>query len=157
MTTTPPTGPIYQALFAKLESVSFAPALGASVLTTWGDVSRRVKHFRNVPRENQPAAYQAEHKEVWQPKHTIALPHRRILQVMWIVYYRTDGGLVGAVIKDQIVDAITQALAPDRTEANLLTLGGLVTYCRIEGDIWCETGDLDDQAMLTVPIVIMAP
>lgn len=154
--TVPSLLPIYEALFQKLQSVSFPP-LGVSSLTSWGDVSRRVKHFNDVPREIQPAAYQAEHIQKWQPGKTIALPQRRIVPANWIIYFRTDGGQVGADIQQALMDAINVALAPDDTESNKLTLGRLVEYCRVEGDAWFEPGDLDDQGMMVVPISMVVP
>jgi hypothetical protein len=155
--TVPSLEPVYEALFALLQGVSFAAPVGASSLTTWADASRRVKHFSEVAKELQPACYQAEHKQVWQPKRSIALPQRRIISANWIAYFRTDENQIGAQIQQLLIDGINVTLAPDSQPNDTLTLGGLVEWCRIEGDVWCEPGDLDDQGMLVVPISMMVP
>jgi hypothetical protein len=38
-----------------------------------------------------------------------------------------------------------------------LTLGGLVNYCRIEGDIETDEGLLGEQAVAIIPVSILVP
>lgn len=158
MALTPPSlEPVFEALFALLQDVTFVP-LGVSGLTGWGDSSRRVKHFNDVEKELQPAAYQAEHRTGWQPRDRLGAPARRLVTVNWIIYFRTDGGQIGSQIASStIMPAINAVLVPDDLERNVLTLGGLAYYTRIEGDEWLESGDLDDQAMLVVPLSLLIP
>jgi hypothetical protein len=152
---------MYEALFAQLKSVRFAMPIGASSLLTWGDSSRRVKHFTQVTSDLQPAAYQAEYLTTYQPAKTPSqpsnkLPQRRIVSVTWIVYFRTDFNQIGAVITQQILDAVMEALEPDTAE-NVLTLGGLCEWVRPEGKMQVDTGDLDDQGQILLPLSIMVP
>jgi hypothetical protein len=109
----------------------------------------------------QPAAYQAEYKTLWQPAKTpssptVGLPTRRIVATTWIIYFRADFGQVGARITQQILDAVYPVLEPD-SQNNVLTLGGLCEWCRIEGTISVDPGDLDDQGQILIPLSLMVP
>jgi hypothetical protein len=153
--------PIFEALYVQLKAVRFTTPIGASALLTWGDSSRRVKPFSAVTADLQPAAYQAEYQTVWQPAKTasaptVGLPSRRIISVTWVVYFRSDFNQIGAKITQQIMDAIYPVLAPD-TANDVFTIGGLAQWCRIEGTVTVDPGDLDDQGQILVPISIMAP
>ena len=153
--------PVFEALFLQLRAVRFTTPIGVSSLLTWGDSSRRVKTFSQVVPDLQPAAYQAEYTTHWQPAKTpsspsLGLPARRIVAVTWIVYFRADFNQVGARITQQILDAIYPVLAPD-TEHNVFTLGGLCEWCRIEGIIKVDPGDLDDQGQILIPLSLMVP
>ena len=65
-------------------------------------------------------------------------------------------GAVATRVSARPLDALEEALAPppgfDRQ-----TLGGLVHYCRIEGRVVKDPGDLDGQGLALVPIKILAP
>lgn len=57
----------------------------------------------------------------------------------------------------ELYESIEGAFAPDDLSQNVLTLGGLVSHCWIEGDVFYVTGETDPQGqgMLTVPVKIM--
>jgi|SRR6516164_3236448 hypothetical protein len=153
--------PIFEALFVQLRAVRFTIPIGARSLLTWGDSARRVKPFSQVVPDLQPAAYQAEYITVWQPAKTPSapsrgMPARRILHTTWIIYFRTDFNQIGAKITQQIMDAVYPVLAPD-TQDDVFTLGGLVEWCRIEGSVKVDTGDLDDQGQILIPLMLMVP
>jgi len=109
-----------------------------------------------VPAASQPALFQAEHGESY-GEPAKGLPPKRVLDVELYLYARADGGQLGGAILNRLIEAIEAALAPDDLSGNVTTLGGLVTYCRIEGRVLKEPGDLDDQALAMVPIKILIP
>lgn len=130
---------IYAALFAKLA--------GSASYTT---ASRRLRHWNDVPTEQQPALFMAQRNEV--AKTVRGLPTEWTLTVDVYVYARTDGGLDPGPIINPLVDAIEAALAP--TIEQVQTLGGLVHWCRIEGAIETDEGTLGDQLVAIIPVSI---
>ena len=48
-------------------------------------------------------------------------------------------------------------LVPDNFSTNSNTLNGLVYWCRIEGKVFKDPGDLDSQTLLIVPIIVEMP
>lgn len=132
---------IYAALFAKL-------ATAASFVTT----SRRLKHWNDVPIEQQPALFQAQRNEVAVTTH--GQPTKWTLNLDVYVYVRTDGEQTPAPLLNPLLDAIEAALAPNAVET-VLSLGGLVHHCRIEGAIETDEGTLGDQAVAIIPVTIL--
>lgn len=132
--------PIYAALYAKLQ--------GAASFTT---TSRRLRHWNDVPAEQQPAMFMAQRNEVAATQR--GLPTEWTLNVDVYVYARTDGGADPGPIINPLLDAIEAALAPNAVES-AQTLGGLVHWCRIEGAIETDEGTLGDQAVAIIPITI---
>lgn len=155
-----------EAIFAKLfERVS---------LVTWtraGDLvenshsfitkSRRVKLFAEVPGDQQPACFQAEHGSV--EAQTTNLPYKTVLEANWIIYQcvgRDPAGL-GAVENNLILGGVRRSLAPLPSDQGFMdnrnTLGGLVHHCFIQGRLFKDPGDLDAQGMMVVPIRLLVP
>jgi len=144
---------IYQAVFE----------LGAAA--SWGDpvqqfavASRRLKLWGDTPA--QPAFYQAEHGESL--TQTSNLPYKRIFKVNWVVYQNTglNPDVSPTVENNNILDALENVLAPkplDRGYPQRNTLGGLVYHCFIDGPILKVPGDIDDQAMMVIPITMLVP
>lgn len=120
-------------------------------------ISRRLRVFDDVSSDEQPAAFVVEHDETYeQPSR--GLPPKRIMNLSVFCYARAEiGGIVGGTIVNAIVQAIEQALLPDDQQAQVCTLGGLVHWCRIEGRVFKDPGDLDAQAMVIVPVRVMLP
>lgn len=123
-------------------------------------MSRRVKLFADVPAGQQPACYQAEHEEI--SAQTSNLPYKRKFMVKWIVYQRTGSNksIAGAIENNKILDAVQDALTPkpgDDGYPNRQTLGGLVYHCFVDGSIFKDPGDLDDQGMMVIPITMLVP
>jgi hypothetical protein len=59
-------------------------------------------------------------------------------------------------LQNDLLDAVEEALAPEPGEA-VLTLGGLVARCWIDGDIETDEGLLGEQAVAIVPVSILIP
>ena len=132
---------IFAALFAKL---------GASA----GYVvkSRRLKHWNDVPKIDQPALFMAQGTQTAQTVR--GYPTIWTLNVDVYIYVRTDGGADPGPLLNPLLDALEAALAPNAAE-NTQTLGGLCEWCRIEGAIETDEGTLGEQAVAIVPISIL--
>ena len=137
---------VFNALFVLARTVSWGGQ-------TFGYASRRVKLFSDLPA--LPALCQAEHDEVH--VQTAGLEPKRTLGAAWMIHHATaDPDAVPASVNNAILDAVETALAPDSADG-CCTLGGLVAHCWIEGEVFKDPGDLDGQALLIVPIKILAP
>lgn len=135
--------PIYAALFARLQAV---PGLVT--------VSRRLKHWHDVPPADQPSLYQSQQGE--STTTTSGQPTIWRLSVDLYLYARApDGDTSSAPILNPLLDAIENALKPDNPVTNTCTLGGLVQYARISGRIETDEGSLGDQAVAIIPIEIL--
>lgn len=101
-------------------------------------------------------------------------PSKRTLHRTIVVYaWRPGGGTptgpdasIGVSSLTPLVEAIENAIDPlvhnlsgMDMAAGASTLGGLVTYCWIEGDVLYIPGDIDPSglAMATVPVKILVP
>lgn len=145
---------VLNALLAKIAAMNFATAVSGQ--TTWIKTSRRLELWGEVPSDQQPAAYLVERPEDddWPRLGTV----RRKLNVYLVAYARTDDRAVrGGTYLNTIVAALETALQPDDPSRNACTLGRLVYWCRIEGKILKEAGDIDNQAKLMVPITMELP
>lgn len=151
---------IFTALFALTNGVTWVPGEG---LDPVGFIqrTRRIKLFSDVPTEMQPWLGQAEHGENF--VQVTKLPYKRTYQASWIVYHAT--GLipddVPTITNNLILDALQAAIAPKPSDPGFLddrnTLSGLVHHCYIEGEVFKDPGDIDNQAMIVVPIRILVP
>lgn len=113
-------------------------------------LTRRLKHFADVGKEQQPCVFMYQRAEHVVPD----LPGVQTawtLDVMLYVYVLHPGAAAGPVL-NPILDAIEQCFNPDNADTGSCTLGGLVTHATIEGDILIYEGDLDDQEIATVPV-----
>lgn len=140
---------IFNALFALTASL------------TWGSPSqslaysaRRVKLWDDLPA--QPALCQAEHDE--DIAEVTGLPSKTILSASWLIYHNLgkDPAATPASESNLILDAV-QALFPSGDPDQVQTLGGLVHHCFISGKVFKDSGDLDGQALIIVPIKILVP
>jgi hypothetical protein len=137
--------PIYAALWALLEAAY-----------PWETSSRLLKHWSDIDSRHQPAMFMAQvgeqastltnNKTIWR------------LSVNVYVYannYDNSGTLPSQQL-NLLLDAITKAIEPDYPDVQWRqTLGGLVEYARIEGEIKTDEGVLGDQAVAIIPIQIL--
>lgn len=144
---------IFQALFALASTVTWGSA------QSFAYTSRRVKLWDDLPA--QPALCQAEHEE--SSTQATRLPYLRTFKAAWLIYHTTgkDKGSAPTIVNNQILDGIQAVLAPSPSDPGWpderLTLGGLVHHCFIDGTIFKDPGDLDDQALMVVPITLLVP
>lgn len=153
---------VFTALWALTENVEWnvAPDSDPPIMRTFVTRGRRVKLFNEVSAENQPAIYQAEHAE--QIAQKTNLPYRRIFEAKWIIYQKTgaDKTVDGVIENNRILDALQakmQPLVADPGYPQRNTLGGLVWHTFWEGVIFKDPGDIDDQAMMVIPLKVLVP
>lgn len=122
----------------------------------WATTSRRLKEWTQVPPADQPALFlQETFQEV--AENNLALPEERWHAHVW-VYFRADGSpdpncppdtLVNIFI-DSVLKAIRNPRAGERQ-----TLGGLVYHCKVDGTIAFDSGVLDNQGVIVIPLTIL--
>lgn len=151
---------IFSALFSLVSTGEGGPGTVA-----WGAgqglayTSRRVRLWDDLP--TQPALCQAEHDETF--AQATRLPFRRTLSASWLIFHQAgaDPAAVPTQSSNALMDAIEVLFAPAPADPGFpdqrLTLGGLVHHCFINGKVFKEPGDLDGQALIIVPITILAP
>jgi hypothetical protein len=140
-----------------IAQATFSTPLGVNSVTTWATLSRRIV-VPPPPAINQPAAYLVAHDEddVIQGR---GVPVRRVVPYSLVCFCRAEIGDVGDTFLNVMMDAVETALLPTKGDLpfNVQTLGGLVYKCEIVGKIFRDPGDIDNQAMLIIPIVCMLP
>lgn len=149
---------IYSALFDLAASVSWDVGSGPETFKT---LTRRLVLFSEVPPAEQPWLGQADHNE--HQTQITGLPYRHTLEASWMIYHR-DGeqpGSVPAILSNRIISAVELALEPKVQDVGYFdrrnTLQGLVHHCFIDGTILKDPGDIDQQALIVVPIKILVP
>jgi hypothetical protein len=145
---------IMAALTTKLQGASFAmPVNGKTGFVT---VSRRLKLWADTPKSQRPALFITERHEQknWQSE---TLPGKTTLNVDLFAYIdASDMNVTPAISLNIMLDAIETALKPATGEGGRQTLGGLVSHCRIEGQVLKDPGDLDGDGLLWAPLKILA-
>ena len=143
---------VMQALWAKLTAATFSQPVNGH--TTWVLTSRRVKLFSEVAKEDRPCLFMAERNETpayRSENNTQVLT----MDVMLFVYTdASDPNYTPAIDMNVIMDALDAALSPG-PGVQRQTLGGLVSHCRVEGQVLKDPGDIDGDGLLMVPIKIM--
>jgi hypothetical protein len=105
----------------------------------------------------QPALFLRDTEEDLQYPGTILQIQTIKAEVFLYAKTGNDPTVVGSTILNNFMDSIQAALAPDDPSTNRFTLGGLVEWCRLEGRVDKEPGDLDGQAMAVAEILITVP
>lgn len=147
---------IYSALFALVSQGEGQPGkITGAGGETLQYTSRRVKLFGDLPA--QPALCQAEHGETY--AQATNLPYKRTFTASWLIYHAVgDPNAVPSTTTNNLLDALETAITPYPNNPGFRqTLGGLVHHCFINGKVFRESGDLDGQALLVVPISILVP
>ena len=138
--------PIYSALFALLAGIS---AVRFS--------SRRLQAFTTVSAADQPALFM-EQKSEQCVTHT-NMPSLWSLHVDILVYVNTGGNdpaVTPSMLLNPVLDAVMNALMPPIAIGEQ-TLGGLVSRCRLDGNVEIVEGVQGDQALAIVPVVVFTP
>lgn len=120
----------------------------------WVTSSRVLLHWSDVAPSQQPAMFMTQVGET-----AVVETHQPtvyMLNVRVYIYARgqTQDGEHPSKVLNQLLDAVTDAMRPSRA-AEVLTLGGLVHYARIEGAIETDEGFLGEQAVAIVPITML--
>ena len=140
---------IFNALFALTAGLTWG-----SPAQTLAYSARRVKLWDDLPA--QPALCQAEQDE--DMTQVTGLPSKTTYSASWLIYHNVgkDPAATPATETNLILDAV-QSLFPSGDPDQVQTLGGLVHHCFISGKVFKDSGDLDGQALIIVPIKILAP
>src|SRR6266446_8350592 len=136
---------IMSAVLGLVNGMTFATPINNR--TAWQLTSQRLRLWGDVPIDQQPAAFLVTHREMDEYRN-LGTVRRRLELGVWC-YSRTDDlSTVGGTDLDTMMAAFEVAFQPDRPSQNLLTLNGLVYWCRIEGRVFKDPGDIDNQAMM---------
>jgi hypothetical protein len=130
---------VFKALETILEAVPGVRTFGRR-LTPWAD----------VPPSEQPALFMLCANQTVTVEGR-GMPPKRSLPVTLYLYNQNED----AAQQNDLLDAIEVALEPKGE--GTLTLGGLVSHCRMEGEIETDGGLLDSQAVAIIPISILVP
>lgn len=115
--------------------------------------SRRLKHWGDVAPADQPALFMVQKSET--ATVVTGQPTRWSLKVDVYLYVRGSSDVAPATILNPLLDAVTAVLMPATSASGPQTLGGLVSYARIEGAIETDEGTLGDQTVAIIPIHLL--
>lgn len=132
---------IFAALFQQLAII---PGIATA--------SRRLRHWNDVPPDEQPALFLAQGDQIASSDH--GMPTIWTMQADVYIYCHSgsDPDSVPSTDVNALLDAVEAALKPDYTGYN--TLGGLVYDARISGQVETDEGLLGQQSIAVVPIKI---
>ena len=138
-----------ESVFAAL----FAVLRGAYA---WQTVSRRLQNAQDVPPEAFPAAFQLEGNQ--SAKYQGDVPAVGEWKASWLLYsYSDDPAVAPSTGLNAMIDAVLAALAPADGPVTRNTLGGLVEFAAVDGEIEIFEGVLDNRAIAVVPVRIVIP
>lgn len=125
--------------------------------TTWVTKEQRLRLWGDVPSAQQPYVALVTHNEI-ADKQGLGLT-KVTLNLGAYIYTRAPKGAIGQTDLDTIMTTFenTWNEAVDNFSTNEVTLGKLVYWCRIQGKVFKDPGDLDEQTLLVVPIVVEMP
>jgi hypothetical protein len=152
---------ILAALFALVSTAEFSTPI--MTRTTWQGKARKFVVPTQIPNDVQPFLAQSEGLPEEYERGGNRLPAIRTLSVRLFCWARvdsTDTAQLGSQYLTTMIEAVENALLPDTKgfgAPGLLTLGGLVQWCRIEGTILKFPGDVDNQALACIPVKILWP
>ena len=155
------------------EAVMTALLNVAATATDFKTVSRRVALMPGAPTPqvatppDQPALYLLESHEETRNSGRGTPAIRTWFVELWLwnkipvgdTLGVPDGTTPGATVINELIEAVEATLKPDSSETNELTLGGLVQWCRIEGQTVKVPGDInpDGQCFAAIPLKILVP
>jgi len=142
---------VLSALFAKFSSVVFSSSVRGH--TGFATVSRRLKHWSDVPKSERPAMFMVCHGETPTYRAENMPAYLKFSIKLFIYIDGSDKSSVPDTDISVILDAVDAALKPGPGEQRL-SLGGLVSHCRVDGDVLRDPGDMDDDGIIIVPISV---
>ena len=141
---------------AAREAIMTALFALVSAAGPFATASRRLQLWTELSAGETPAIFMAEREEQYDRKGE-GLPPVVTMNVDLYIYTKPglESGVTPSSVLNPLLDAIDAALAPSRVTGRL-TLGGIVTHCRIEGKVFKDPGDIDGEGMAIIPIKILA-
>lgn len=152
-----PRGAVIQSLSPLTLSLAPTVNAGAVPLTTgFLTTGRRLKPWTQVAA--QPALFLRSGDEDLAYNETAVFQSQTISAEIWI-YTKAgeDPDAVPETALNNLLDAVQAVFAPDDPHAGRFTLGGLVTWCRLEGKVEKEPGDSGGQAIAVADVQITVP
>ena len=135
---------VYAALFALLGTLP-----GMMV------VSRRLQNAQDMQPESFPAGFQLQGEQI--TKFSGNTPAIYTWKADWLLYTHNSSQTISPTTQlNALIDAATALLNPSPA-GNRQTLGGLVEYCAIDGNIQVFEGILGDRSIAILPISILLP
>lgn len=133
---------IYQALFDSLKEIGGL------------NVERRLRHWDDVPSEEQPYLGISQAKETADT--VTGLPTAWLWQLDLYLYTTTMSPDTPSTKLNTFLDAICAKINTVHpvTGKNVLGFPVDVQYCRVQGTIETDEGTLGDQAVAIIPVVI---
>lgn len=146
---------VYAALFALVSSPSMLVANGGPFVT----ISRRPRLWDYYSADQKPFLGQFEEKESYVYNQNQTTPGAITLEPEFFIY--TDVGNDDVTnpspIVNNCIDALETILQPSLAPGAVQDLGGLVTWCRIDGNPKKAPGYLDGQGFAIVQMKILVP
>lgn len=148
---------VLNGILASVQNMSFETLINGK--NTWSTTSRRLKLWGDVPADAQPAAYVVEHEEHDEYRN-LGVLRRRLSARVWCYARTDDPNTVGGSLINTMLESFETQFAmtsADNYSTGANTLGGLVYFCRMEGRVFKDPGDIDNQLLLIVPLVVEMP
>lgn len=128
---------------------------GVSCSVGFQTFGRRLIHWGKV--SEQPALFLREHDEELEYQNII-LQVQTIKAEMWIYSNAgRDPDIPPITGLNNLLDITQRSMAPVDPTTMRFTLNGLVHWCRMQGKVEKEPGDLDGQAIAVADILITVP
>ena len=144
---------VMTAILNVIQNMTFSTPINGSM--SWTTVSNRLRLWGDVPSDQQPAAFLVTHREKDEYRN-LGLVRRRLELGIWC-YSKSDPA-PGAPDLDTMMEAFETAFnVADNFSTGCNTLGGLVYFVRIEGNVFKDPGDLDKQTLMIVPLIVEMP
>lgn len=152
----PTQAQVFQAVLTLVTNVTFtAPVKGWLGWNT--PPSSRLRMWTEVDSSTQPTAFLVTHREVDEFRN-LNLLRRRLELGLWCLVDTGAEDAQGAFWLESMLDGVRNAVnSPDDWGSGANTLGGLVYWCRIEGRVLKDPGDIDSQALMIIPIMVEMP
>lgn len=139
--------PAYAALFAALPGLTTDVVPGPFVTK-----SRRLKHWNDVPPDQQPALFQ--NQQLIPITYAGDSPASKWTLKADLYIYAFDGTETdGGTLINELVDQVTAVF--ETGEYTLPTLDGAVYWARIVGPIETDEGKLGPQGMAIIPVELI--
>lgn len=142
---------VFNALFQVVQTIP------SPTNQPWRSFSQHLKSFDDYPAEAQPVITLYRMPQVAEQK-TFGVTKWH-WKVVLIVFYRIDAiqcaqnKIWPEQLVDNFIDAVEQRFQTDPLN-NRFTLGGLVWHCFIDGAITFDSGVVDNQAIIVIPLSI---
>lgn len=143
------TESIAAALFALAQSVN-------TPQTPFVIMSRRWRHFKDVPPDQMPAFFQSQLSGETTRGGVRGLPVHNF-KFRWCVYLPASQSLDDVVspVMNEYYDALSNVLIANLGPQSRNTLGGIVVNCYEDGQVFIDEGLLDTPSLIVIPITVI--